>query len=345
MVAVRALQESLDYWRVQSCAPGVSAAVRIDGHLYWNGNSSDEPFPSTPRFPIYSITKTLTSISALRLHEAGQLPVASKVARWLPDLSLPPSITVGHLLQHTSGIGDYGSLREYHEAVRTRPSQPWNDQQFIDAVLPRGLLFEPGGGWAYSNIGYMLLRLILEKATGESFQQCVYDLVISPLGLRDTFVAKDLEDWPTCVPGYGTEVNPSGKPVDIRPVYHPGWCATGVAVSTAEETTAIFDALFGGELLSDSALEMMITLVRVPGSHPPAVTPSCGMGILADPDSPFGASYGHGGGGPGYSLDVTVLPKSALGRLSIATFVDTRYGPTAEQAAAELKQQLFGDAA
>ncbi len=344
MIEYRALQAALDDWRARSEAPGVSAAVRIDNDLYWSGSSSDEPFPPAPRFPIYSVTKVLTAVATLRLHEAGQLPVSSSVSRWLPNLALPPSVAVAHLLRHTSGIGDYGSLKDYHAAVRSRPTQPWSTEQFIDAVVPRGLLFDPGAGWAYSNVGYMLLLLILQKVTDMSFRECLHDLVFAPLGLRDTFVAEEVEDWSTCVPGYGSEVDQAGRLVDVRPIYHPRWCAPGVVVSTAVETTMIIDALFAGRLLSASTLEMMLTLVRVPGTHPPAVTPSCGMGILADPDSPLGPSYGHDGSGPGYNLSVWVLPKAVSGGLSVAALVNAS-GATAQQARAELTRRLLADAA
>src|SRR2546430_7697499 len=86
---------------------------------------------------------------------------------------------------------------------------------------------------------YMLLRLVLQKTTGKSFSGCVNDLIVGPLDLRDTFVAERVSDWSSCVPGYGAEVDQDGEQVDVRHVYHPGWCAPGVAVSTAAETTQI----------------------------------------------------------------------------------------------------------
>jgi D-alanyl-D-alanine carboxypeptidase len=208
-------------------------------------------------------------------------------------------------------------------------------------VLPQGFLFAPGEGWSYSNIGYMLLRMALEKVTGKSYRQCVNDLVATPLGLRDTFAAETIQDWSTCVPGFGSEVDREGKTIDVRDVYHPGWCAPGVVVSTAEETTLIFDALFTGKLLRPQTLERMLTLVRVPGNHPPAVSPSCGMGILGDPDSPLGACYGHGGGGPGYNLNATVMLSSKLGRVAIAVFANTSSGASAQQIEMKLIQHLL----
>jgi D-alanyl-D-alanine carboxypeptidase len=80
----------------------------------------------------------------------------------------------------------------------------------------------------------------------------------------------------------------------------------------------------------------MLELTRVPGEHPPAVSPSYGMGIMADPDSPVGASYGHMGGGPGYALTCVVIPNSAVGRLSVAVFCNSSDGAEPDQLAGTL---------
>jgi D-alanyl-D-alanine carboxypeptidase len=214
-------------------------------------------------------------------------------------------------------------MQAYHRAVRDTPSSPWTTTQFLEVALQRGLLFEPGTGWSYSNIGYMLLRQVIESACAKTFRDALTDHVAAPARLEDTFIAEEIRDWSGCVPGYGCEVNVDGKPVDIRDRYHPGWCAPGVAVSTVEDTTRLFDAVFAGELLNEESLSSMLHLFRVPGNHPPAITPSYGMGIMADPDAPFGAWFGHGGGGPGYAVWCLMIPKSKLGRLAVAVFCNT----------------------
>ena len=128
-----------------------SVAIRVNGRLL----PVDADLSSSAIFPIYSITKTLTAICVLRLCERGEIAVDAPASRWLPDVDLPQAITVEHLLRHTSGLGDYGYLPEYHAAVRAHPDQPWTRQQYLDAVLPRGPLFPPGARFSYSNVGYM----------------------------------------------------------------------------------------------------------------------------------------------------------------------------------------------
>jgi D-alanyl-D-alanine carboxypeptidase len=327
-------QRPLDEWRARAKVSVAVGAVRRDGSLAWRGASiADRGDVASPRsqFPIYSITKTLTAACLLRLDQSGVLRMDDPISRWISDLPVPQAITLSQLLRHTSGIPDYGPLREYHEAVRTTPSAPWTDDQFVSATLRKGLLFEPGAGWAYSNVGYLLLRRAIENATARRYRQCIADQVASPLGLAHTFVAETIQDWKCCVPGYGGEVRADGEVTDIRSSYHPGWCGPGVAVSTVDDVTLFYDALFSGVLLDQQHLDQMLQLTRVPGSHPPAVTPSYGMGIMADPDGPFGPSYGHGGGGPGYSLCAAILPRSPQGRLSVAVFCNNSLGADAGQ--------------
>jgi D-alanyl-D-alanine carboxypeptidase len=306
----------------------VVVAIRVNGALVWT-HVADCPQTTIGRghvrlrFPIYSITKTLTALCMLRLQEAGLLRVDDSIQRWLPGLALPESITLAHLLCHTSGLPDYGEMPEYHRAVRDTPSSPWTPSRFLEVAHQRGPLFEPGTGWAYSNVGYMLLSQVIESACGMTFRNALAQYVIAPLGLEDTFVAEEIKHWSTCVPGYGREVDVGGNIVDVRGRYHPGWCAPGVAVSTVEDTTRLFDAVFAGELLDPESLRNMLQLTHVPGNHPPAVTPSYGMGIMGDPDAPFGASFGHGGGGPGYALWTSTIPRSTLGRLTVAVFCNT----------------------
>ena len=90
----------------------VSIALRINGDLR---DAQTDLSPETV-FPIYSITKTLTAICALRLAELGSLPLDADVRQWLPEVNLPAAMTLTHLLRHTSGLREYGPLPEYHEA-------------------------------------------------------------------------------------------------------------------------------------------------------------------------------------------------------------------------------------
>jgi len=308
----------------------VSAAVRVDGEL----RSIATDFPAHSVFPIYSITKTLTAICVLRLVEAGSLRLADAARHWLPDVRLPSTVTLTHLLRHTSGLRDYGPLREYHDAVRAHPDRPWTRQQFLDAVLAKGMLFAPGERFSYSNIGYMLLIDIVERVTSQTFADVIHDFISRPLDLQHTSVLERVDDLMRCVPGFGPEVRSDGQVVDVRGRYHPGWCAPRLVASTVEDVTRVFDRLIAGDVLEPDTLGHMLTMRKL--SDQPDEIHSGGMGVYSDEASKWGENYHHGGGGPGYNLGATVYTGTALGRVSIAAFVNSGSEPRAETCEAKL---------
>jgi D-alanyl-D-alanine carboxypeptidase len=313
----------------------VSAAVRVNGEL----RPIVTEFPAHAVFPIYSITKTLTAICVLRLVETGSLRLADAARQWLPDVSIPNAITLTHLLRHTSGLRDYGPVPEYHEAVRAHPDRPWTRQQFLDAVLPQGMLFAPGERFSYSNVGYMLLIDIVERVTGQTFAEVVSDCITKPLALQNTTVLEQADDLMRCVPGFGSEVTSDGQVVDVRGRYHPGWCAPRLIASTAEDVTRVFDRLIAGDVLEPDTLTQMLTLA--PLSDQPDEIHSGGMGVYADRSSRRGQNYHHGGGGPGYDLGATVYPDTPVGRVSIAVFVNSSCGRRADDCEATLLARLL----
>ncbi len=252
------------------------------------------------------------------------------IRQWLPEVNLPTAITLTHLLRHTSGLRDYGPLPKYQEAVRTHRARPWTRQEFLDATVPKGLLFLPGESWAYSNVGYMLIVDILERVTGQSFARLLNEFVTAPLALRRTSVVEHIDDLMGCVPGFGSEVTTDGRIVDVRGRYHPGWCAPRLVASTAEEITQFFDALTAGQLLAAETLSQMITLVPLPGSQEPPMVLGGGMGLYSNGASRNGRNYHHGGGGPGYDLSATMYPDTPIGRVAAAVFVNSSSGPRAD---------------
>lgn len=316
----------------------IAVSVRINGVL----RDHETELAADSVFPIYSITKTLTAICALRLCEAGSLRLDGPVHSWLPDVALPATVTLAHLLRHTSGLRDYGPLPDYHQAVRRRPAQPWTRREFLDAVLTPGMLFAPGDGWAYSNIGYMLVVDILERLSGQTFGDVLAQLVARPLALQQTATLEAVEDLMACVPGIGSEVTEDRSGVDVRGRYHPGWCAPRVVSSTPAEITRTFDALLSGQLLAVETLQRMLALVPLPGLREPPTVIGGGMGVFSNEASLYGRNYGHGGGGPGYDLAADIYPDAEGGRVAVAVFVDTSAGPRAAEIQNGVVARLLG---
>jgi D-alanyl-D-alanine carboxypeptidase len=270
---------------------------------------SDLSIDVDSRFSVQSISKSFTAVAILHLVESGKLLLDAPLSTWLPDVPNATRITIRQCLQHTSGLPDYGPLPEYHEAVQQGAS-PWSFMEFLDRSHAEQLLFEPGCGWRYSNIGYMVLRRLIETVCRQSFAEVIANEVCQPLGLSHSSVLTNREEFQALAPAYSFCVSSDGLPVDIRTRYDPAWVATGVVASTASDLVRFYTKLFAGELLSGRLLDEMRTVVRAsstPTQH--FVVPSYGLGLIADLASPYGVLYGHGGGGPGYtSSALHVLP-------------------------------------
>ncbi len=286
--------------------PGAAVALTIDGRTVSLGLGSRSPdlihpLASDSRFYLYSVTKVLLAAATLRLVEQGRLRLDQPIEPFVPDLPLDAPITLRHLLSHTSGLPDYGGIQEYHDDLKTDPTIPWTTETLLARTLPRGLLFRPGEGWAYSNIGFLLVRQVIEQVAGRSLRDVLSDLLFRPVGLQQTTVADSLDDAPVLTPGYSTALSQSGELEDISRRYHPGWVSHGVAISTAEDVARLLEALFGGEVIGPAALAEMVVLRGVVGSHPTLGQIASGLGIFIGAGWKHGHLVGHGGGGPGYS--------------------------------------------
>ncbi len=243
------------------------------------------------RYLVYSVTKTFIGVLCLRL----ELDLEAPLTAWIDDERLPPA-SLRQLLNHTSGIPDYGRLPEYVQAVRDRPGRPWSDEELLARALAGGPDFEPGRGWAYSNTGYMLVRRIVEAAAEGGFAGALQRELLGPLALSDTSLALELGDLDALVPAVSAQI--SSAPEDVRGRYHPCWVGHRTLVSTAVDQRRFWTALASGELCD---LELLAESVEIGFAAPGFVRPSYGLGLMTDPGWPNGLLIGHGGGGPGYA--------------------------------------------
>lgn len=303
-----------------------------------------------PSFLIYSVTKTFTAALFLLLQESGELSLADRLDGWFPEVPRAEYITLRRLLAHTAGIPDYGGLAAYHDAVRETPSRAWKFERYGAETYAKGLLFEPGEGWAYSNPGYMLLRRIAERVTGLPYARTIDERIVKPLGLGGTMVVEGPADLADLAPATSAALSTDGSPRDVRQHYDPGWVSHGVLASTACDVARFLAGLFAGRLLSPASLAEMTSLTRVPvpGSRSgPRVRPyqwrePCyGLGLMVDPAAPWGAIYGHNGGGPGYSASVFHAPE--LRGVTVAVVGSEVEGFSAEQVVFEVLDALRDD--
>lgn len=285
---------------------GVSASIMRGQSVLWSGTSgrqclqSQVPVKPSERFLVYSLTKTYIAAMMLKLAEAGRVDLDACFSDYLSDSFLFSKMTVRQLLNHTSGMPDYGSSLAYHNAVKESPSSPWTEKQYIEYALQNGMIFEVGSSWGYSNIGYMLLGHVIKSVTGCTLADNLSSLIPSRHFFRNTSFVSTLDEMNMLIPGFSKNWSADGQYKDIRKVYHPGWVGHGVIAATAEDVVGFYRELLAGILLTGPVLHEMLELVPVPFPHPFFKQPSYGLGIMADAGSPYGRLYGHTGDGPGY---------------------------------------------
>ena len=167
--------------------PGASVLVFRDGEIVFSrgyGMADLEggraAAPDT-NYRLASVTKQFTAAAVLRLVEKGRLSLDEKLRAHFPSLPVEvDAVTVEHLLTHTSGLIDY-------EDVMAPDSPTVYDRDVLRLLeTQRSTYFAPGSGYRYSNSGYALLALVVEKVSGESFARFLEREIVAPLGMRDT---------------------------------------------------------------------------------------------------------------------------------------------------------------
>jgi CubicO group peptidase (beta-lactamase class C family) len=140
--------------------------------------------PNT-RFRVGSVTKQFTAALVLQLVEQGKLSLDGAITDYLPEYpkTTGDRITIHHLLTHSSGIPNYTSFPDFFPEMSRDRYEP---EEFISVFSERDLDFEPGTEWSYSNSGYFLLGVIIERVTGEPYEAVLREQLLEPLGLRDT---------------------------------------------------------------------------------------------------------------------------------------------------------------
>ncbi len=172
-------------------------------------------------YPIYSITKTFTSTVILMLVEQGKLSLQDKLSKFYPEYPKGDSITIEHLLTHTSGVYDYTQGNDMKDQ---------SEQTMIRFLESKPLDFSPGSDWRYSNSGYWLLGFIIQKTTGMTYEQAVEKMIFQPLKMTHSgFAYKFLQSPQKTTPYEWLGSDSSATAIIYDP---PGPYAAGAIYST-----------------------------------------------------------------------------------------------------------------
>ncbi|MDP4087699.1 MAG: serine hydrolase domain-containing protein [Bacillota bacterium] len=206
------------------------------------------------KFWIASITKLFTSAAVMILQEQGFLKVSDPIIKFLEDYPcFDERITIHHLLTHSSGIVNYSALSDWEDVIQ---KQYYNEADFIDIFKDMPLEFEPGTGRSYSNSGYYLLGIIVERVSGQAFEEFVRENIINKAGLTNTGFIREYEVISHMASGY--EYN---GPVLVKGHFSEMtkiWPSGGI-YSTVEDLYKWNKALHRGMFVSDISLSQMFT--------------------------------------------------------------------------------------
>lgn len=241
----------------------LSGAILVsqDGHVVFEkayGFASRQlnvPNTLETKFHIASVTKMFIAMAALILSEHGQISLQEKPRHYLPELAiLDHTITLHHLLSHTSGLQDIYDVPNLRFEMHQLKNQGGNLLSYL-VTLPQ--LFQAGNGWGYSSTGFILMGYLLEQVTGLSFDVVMQRSILVPLGMTSTGI-----DRPRRI-NLGRA---SGHTVENGEVVHAEHDrlsmfeeAPGELYSTVQDLGKWCDALFVCPLVSPQTLQSMFT--------------------------------------------------------------------------------------
>ncbi len=241
--------------------------------------------------PVYSISKPFLAQAVLELG----VPLDSPIGQHLPQLApVYASRTIGALLNHTSGLADYGFLSDYHAAVDAR-EPAWSRVELLERCLVFPHSFE---GFQYSNIGYLLLRMLVEEVTGLDYFEALEQLVFHPLQINA------FAKWE--------------EPTEVVPGYDPRWVYSGTFLGEPSRVAAAMVSLVQHRR---DTLGLSVGTTAVKHENTGFERPGYGYGLMVNVDSPAEAPRfaGHGGGGPGFGLLALVNTQTLQGDFEFAT--------------------------
>jgi CubicO group peptidase (beta-lactamase class C family) len=257
------------------------------------------------KFNLASDGKMFTAVAIMQLAEQGKLRLDETVLKQLPDYpnkEVASKITVRELLTHKSGLGDIFG-KEYFDA---NPTRFWTLESYLPLFASKPLLFEPGTKSSYSNAGYVVLGLVIERVSGESYYKYIQDNVFNLAGMSDTGCYSVSDDVPNLALGYtrlvagevpGGRTQASEAPrrvtVSLSRGSSAGGCYSTVGdmlrFAQAAESHKLVNQEYTNQLMTGEASDWMGPMTRL--EH--------GSGVRV---------VGHAGGAPGISTWLDMYP-------------------------------------
>ncbi len=305
--AVEARLDALVSASYKPTAPGATVIVVKDGKtLLRKGYGLADTSGMKPMDPgmvlrLGSITKQFTAVAILMLAEEGKLSLTDDLTRFFPDYpTRGKTITIEHLLTHTSGIASYTSRPDYPLTMGSDVTVA----QMIDSFKNDPLDFEPGSAYRYNNSGYFLLGAIIEKVSGMPYAKFLEQRIFVPLGMKDTAY----EGFERSSTAYAAGHTPGPKGFErAAPLSMTQPYAAGSLVSTVDDLARWDAAITQGRLLKPASWQRAFTSYTLADGKPTGYGYGWQIGQLQG-----APTVAHGGGINGFSTYALRLPEQKV---------------------------------
>ncbi|HEX6315397.1 MAG TPA: serine hydrolase domain-containing protein [Gemmatimonadaceae bacterium] len=290
---------------LENRAAGIAAAVvRGNDTLLLKGYGKadvewDVPMPADAMFEIGSVTKQFTAVAILQLRDEGKLSLDDPITKWLPDFDTRGNtVTLRRLLDHTSGIKGITEMPEFGILV-TNARYPRDSAYALIKRYP--FEFRTGEAQIYNNSAFWLLGLVVEKASGMTYEDYVEKKLFAPLGMSRSMYCNSSENVARRAHGYGVQ---NGQVRRAPTNVHTWPFSAGSLCSTAGDMVTWLQALHGGKVLSPKSYAELITPSKLNDGTPLRYS----MGLSVGKDI-RGLNYiGHGGAITGFTAEVGWYP-------------------------------------
>ena len=294
---------------IENRAVGIAAAV-VKGNdtllLKSYGKADvewDVPLPVDAVFEIGSITKQFTAAALLQLRDEGKLTLDDEITKWLPDFDTRGNkLTLRRMLDHTSGIVGLTEIAEFR-SLATNHFFPRDSGYAL--IKRQAFQFPTGQAQVYNNSAFWLLGLVIEKASGMTYEDYIEKKIFEPLGMKRSMYCNSAENVARRAHGYQIQ---NGVVRRAQTNVHTWPFAAGSICSTVGDMVTWLKALHGGKVLSAKSYAEMITPSKLSDGTPLRY----GMGLNVGKDT-GGLNYvGHGGSIAGFNAEATWYPDAKM---------------------------------
>jgi D-alanyl-D-alanine carboxypeptidase len=300
------------------CSGSCAAVALPDGStvaVAIGADAAKVPLSTQSKLMSGSIGKTYCAAVALQLVHEQELALDGKVEDvlgthdWYARVPNATSITLRHLLNHTSGIPEHVWKKDFQDAVRSAGDRALTPAECVAWILGDAPLFAPGTKWSYADTNYVLAGLCIEAATGKSYWTVLRERVLAPLELGET-IANDRRELPLLACGLAGGIGFHEGPVVVdgkyftNPVFE--YCGGGISSTTRDL------ARWGRELFLGTVIPAELKAAHTDGVPADrAVGGRYGLGCFVT-TSPHGPAFGHSGVMPGYLSYMLCYPELQL---------------------------------